>query len=74
MSRSMRWAGHVACMGEGRGVYRVLVGKPKGKRLLGRPRRRWEDNIRMDLQEVGLGYEDWTGLGWLRIGTGGGRL
>ena len=49
-------------MGEGRGVYKVLVGKPKGKRPLGRPRRRWEDNIRMDLQEVGLGYEDWIGL------------
>ena len=58
----MRWAGHVARMGEGRGVYRVLVGKPEGKRPLGRPRRRWEDNIRMDLQEVGLGYEDWIGL------------
>ena len=54
--------GHVARMGEGRGVYRVLVGKPEGKRPLGRPRRRWEDNIRMDLQEVGLGYEDWIGL------------
>ena len=54
----MRWAGHVAHMGEGRGVYRALVGKPEGKRPLGRPRRRWEDNIRMDLQEVGLGYED----------------
>ena len=49
-------------MGEGRGVYRVLVGKPEGKRPLGRPRRRWEDNIRMDLQVVGLGYEDWIGL------------
>ena len=49
-------------MGEGRGVYRVLVGKPEGKRPLGRPRRRWEDNIRMDLQEVGLEYEDWIGL------------
>ena len=61
-SRKMRWAGHVARMGEGREVYRVLVGKPEGKRPLGRPRRRWEDNIRMDLQEVGLGYEDWTGL------------
>ena len=48
-------------MGEGRGVYRVLVGKPEGKRPLGRPRRRWEHNIRMDLQEVGLGY-DWIGL------------
>ena len=71
-SRRMRWAGHVARMGQGRGVYRVLVGKPEGKRPLGRPRRRWEDNIRMDLQEVGLGMR--TGLGWLRIGTGGGRL
>ena len=52
----------MARMGEGRGVYRVLVGKPEGKRPLGRPRRRWEDNIRMHLQEVGLGYEDWIGL------------
>ena len=51
----------MARMGEGRGVYRVLVGKSVGKRPLGRSRRRWEDNIRMDLQEVGLGYEDWTG-------------
>jgi hypothetical protein len=50
--RRMRWAGHVARMGEGRGVHRVLVGKSEGKRLLGRPRRRWEDNIKMDLQEV----------------------
>ena len=49
----MRWAGHVACMGEDRGVQRVLVGKPEGKRPLGRPRLRWEDNIKMDLQEVG---------------------
>ena len=49
-SRRMRWAGHVACMGEERGAYRVLVGKPEGKRPLGRPRRRWVDNIRMDLQ------------------------
>jgi len=48
----MRWAGHVACMGERGGVYRVLVRKPEGKRTLGRPRRRWEDNIKMDLQEV----------------------
>ena len=61
-SRRMRWAGHVACMGEERGVYRVLVGKPEGKRPLGRPRRRWVDNIRMDLQEVGCGYVDWIGL------------
>jgi hypothetical protein len=47
-SRRMRWAGHVARMWEGRGVYRVLVGRPEGKRLLGRPRRRWEDNIKLD--------------------------
>ena len=49
-------------MGVGRGVYRVLVEKPEGKRPLGRPRRRWEDNNRMGFQEVGLGYEDWIGL------------
>ena len=55
----MRWTGHVARMEEGRGVYRVLVGKPEGKRLLGRPRRRWEDNIKKDLQEVGCGVMDW---------------
>ena len=61
-SRRMRWAGHVARMGEERGVYRVLVGKPKGKRPLGRPRRRWVDNIRMDLQEAGCRYMDWIGL------------
>ena len=60
--RRMRWAGHVARTGEERGVYRVLVGKPEGKRPLGRPRRRWADNIRMDLQEVGCGYVDWIGL------------
>ena len=52
----------VACMGEERGVYRVLVGKLEGRRPLGRPRRRWVDNIRMDLQEVGCGYVDWIGL------------
>ena len=61
-SRRMRWAGHVARMGEGREVYRVLVGKPEGRRPLGRPRRRWVDNIRMDLQDVGCGYMDWIGL------------
>jgi hypothetical protein len=61
-SRRMRWAGHVTLMGEGRGVYRLLVGKPEWKRPLGRPRRRWEDNIWMDIQEVGLGYVDWIGL------------
>ena len=58
----MRWAGHVVRMGDERGVYRVLVGKPDGKRPLGRPRRRRVDNIRMDLQEVGCGYMDWIGL------------
>ena len=60
--RRMRWAGHVECMGEERGVYRVLVGKSEGKTPLGRPRRRWVDNIRMALQEVGCGYMDWIGL------------
>jgi len=58
----MRWAGHVACMGEERGVYKVLVGKPEGRRPLGRPRRRRVDNIRMDIQEVGCVYVDWIGL------------
>jgi len=58
----MRWVGHVACMGEERGVYRVLVGKPEGRRPLGRPRHRCVDNIRMDLQEVGCGYMDWIVL------------
>jgi len=53
-------------------LYRALVGKPEGKRPLGRPRRRWEDNIKMDLQDVGCGV--WTGLSWLRIGTGGRHL
>ena len=60
-SRGMRWAGHVACVGEGRGVHRVLVGKPEGKRPLGRPRRIWEDNIKMDLRKVGAGG-DWMEL------------
>jgi hypothetical protein len=58
-SRRMGWAGHVARMGEDRGVHRVSVGKPEGKRPLGRPRRRWEDNIKMDRQEVGGGGGDW---------------
>ena len=62
----MRWAGHVARMVEERGVYTVLLGKPDGKRPLGRPRRRWVDNIRMDLQEVGCGYMDWIGLAQVR--------
>jgi len=62
-SRRMRWAGHVAHMGEGRGVHRVLVGKPEGRRPLGRPRRRWEDNInKTDLQEVGGNFGDWMEL------------
>ena len=61
-SRRMRWAGHVARMGEDRGVHRVLVGKRERKRPLGRPRRRWEDNIKMDLQEVGGCCGDWMEL------------
>ena len=61
-SRRMRWTGHVARMGEERGVYRVLLEKPEGRRPLGRPRRRRVDNIRTDLQEVGCGYMEWIGL------------
>jgi hypothetical protein len=61
-SRTIRWVGHVARMAEGRGVYRVLVGKPEGKRPLGRPRCRWEDNIKIDRQEVGCGGMDWIEL------------
>ena len=61
-SRRMRWAGHVARMGEDRGVHRVLVENPEGKRSLGKPRRRWKDNIKMDLQEVGRGRGDWMEL------------
>jgi hypothetical protein len=61
-SRRMRWTGHVAWMGEKRNTYRLLVGKPEGKRTLGRPRRRWVGNIRMDLAEVGWGDVDWIGL------------
>jgi len=68
----MRWAGRVRRLGEGRGVYRVLVGKPEGKRPLGRPRRRWKNNIKMDLQEVDFGV--WNGSSWLRIRTDGGHL
>ena len=70
-SRRMRWAWHVSRMREGRGVHRVLVGKPDGKKPLGRTSRRWVDNIKMDLQEVG-GVE--TGWSWLRIRTDGGHL
>jgi hypothetical protein len=61
-------------MGKRRGAYRALVGKPEGRRPLGRPRRRWEENVKMDLREVGLGGGPQTGLIWLRIGTGGGLL
>jgi hypothetical protein len=72
ISRIMRWAEHVARMGEMRGIYRVLVGTTEGKRPLGRPRRRWEESMKMDLQKVG--WRAWTGLIWLRIGSGGGLL
>ena len=71
-SRRMRWAGHVVCMGEERGVCRVLVGKPEGKRPLGRPTCIWVDNIRMDLQRWYVGI--WTGLGGPRVEIGGGCL
>jgi len=67
-SRRMRWAGHEARMGERRGIYRVLVGKPEGKRPLGRPRRRWEDNIRWIFRKWDVGV--WAGSSRLRIGTG----
>jgi hypothetical protein len=66
-SRVMRWAGHVARMGEERKVYKVLVGKPEGKRPLGRPKHRWEDGIRMDLRDIGLG-----GVDWIRLAQGRG--
>jgi hypothetical protein len=71
-ARRLRWGGHVARMGEGRGVYRVLVGGPEGKRPLGRPGHRWEDNVKLDLREVELMGR--TGFGWLRIGSSGGLL
>jgi hypothetical protein len=58
-ARMMRWAGHMARMGEVRGAYNILGGRPEGRRPLGRPRRRWEDNIKMDLREIGFGYVDW---------------
>jgi hypothetical protein len=61
-SRRLRWAGHVARMGERRGAYRALVGKLEGRRPLGRPTRRWEDNIKIDLREVGWGGMDWINL------------
>jgi hypothetical protein len=58
-ARRMRWAGHVACMGEVRCTYNILVGRPEGRRPLERPRHRWEDNIKMDLREIGFGDVDW---------------
>jgi hypothetical protein len=70
-SRKIRRAGHVKRMGEERKVYKVLVGKPEGKRPLGRPRHRWEHEIRMDLREIAWRV---NGFNWLRIGTGGGLL
>jgi hypothetical protein len=66
-SRRMRWAGHVARMGEGGGVYMVLVGKPEGKRPLGRRRHRWEDNIKMDLREIGIDGANWIRLAQDRV-------
>jgi hypothetical protein len=63
-ARRMRWAGHVVCMGEVRGAHNILVGRPEGRRPLGRPRRRWEDNIKMDLTEIGFGDVDW--IHWAR--------
>jgi hypothetical protein len=66
-SRRMRWAVHVACMGEGRGAYKVLVGRPEGKRPLGRPRCRWEDNIKIDLGEIGIDGANWIWLAQDRV-------
>jgi hypothetical protein len=66
-SRRMKWAGHVARMGEERGVYRILVGRPEGKRPLGRPRRRWEDNIKMVLREIGIDGANWIRLAQDRV-------
>jgi hypothetical protein len=71
-SRRMRWAGHVARMEEGRGVYRVLVGRSEGKRPQRKPRGRWEDNIKMDLRKIGI--DGGTGFSWLRIWSSGGFL
>ena len=68
----MKWLGHVARMGDGRGMYRVLVGNPERRRPLGRPKHRWEDNIKMDLQEVGCGGMDWIDM--VQDRDGGGHL
>jgi hypothetical protein len=66
-SRRMRWVGHVTRMGERRGVYRVLVGRPEGKRAVGRPRRRWEDNIKLDLRKIGIDGSNWIRLAQDRV-------
>jgi hypothetical protein len=66
-SRRMRWAGHVARMGKGRDVHRILVGRPEGKRPLGRPRHMWEDNIKMDLREIGIDVANWIQLAQDRV-------
>jgi hypothetical protein len=66
-SRRMRWVGHVAHMGEGKGVYRVLVGRPKGKRPLGRHRHRWENNIKLDLREIGIDGVNWIQMAQDRV-------
>jgi hypothetical protein len=66
-SRRIRWAGYVARMGEGRGVHRVLVGRPEGRRPLGRPRRRWVDNIKMDLRDIGIDRANWIRLAQDRV-------
>jgi hypothetical protein len=71
-SSRMRWVGHVARMGGETKVYKVLVTKPEGRRPLRRPRRRWEDGIKMDLMEIGWGL--WNEFAWLRMGTAGGLL
>jgi hypothetical protein len=73
-SRRMRWPGHIARMEEKRNAYRILVGKPEGKRPLGRPRRRWVDGIKMDLRDIGWDGMVWIGSLWLRIGNIGGLL
>jgi hypothetical protein len=66
-SRTLRWEGHVARMGEGRGIYGVLVGRPEGKRPLGRPRRRWKYNIKMDLRDIGIDGANWIQLAQDRV-------
>jgi hypothetical protein len=71
-SRRMSWEGHVTRMGERRTAYRILVGRPDGRSPIGKPRSRWDYNIKTDLQK--LGWRAWTGLIWLRVGTGGGLL